>query len=190
VVDQALERGGFDMGLICSIFGHKWDGCVCKRCGENNPAAKHDHAAHSWNGCTCTKCGRFIDMNHLYVNVQDSCETVCSVCGKAGEKQHMQHSWDGDKCTRCGQLRKDFELTIKVAETLEKMGMSFNDYARTGFLDAGNYGISSSIQDIREEYGQEGISLLLEAVDAEVEVYSSFVSFVKKMWPEITGVQV
>jgi len=98
----------------------------------------------------------------------------------------MRHIWDGGKCARCGLIKENYELTLKVSATLDKMGMTFSDYARTGFLDAGRYGVQKEIQAIRDEYGQAGIDQLLETIHAEGDDYKSFISFAKDTWTDIT----
>jgi len=104
----------------------------------------------------------------------------CQRCGKKREKE--QHEWEGDKCARCGTLKKDFELAVRIAATLDKMGMTYNDYVRIGSFGVDGYGADREIQIIREEYGQAGIDQLLEAIHAEGEDYSQFISFVKDKW--------
>ena len=188
------------MGLICSIFGHRWDCYKCRKCGKKREKEQHDWdgclckkcgkiitygGAHVWNGCTCTRCGWNKDADHLYAKVSGACETVCSVCGKTGEKQHMQHDWDGGKCAKCGITKKDFELIVKVAETMEKMGMTYNDCVRFGYSYTDGYGVRGEIQMIGEVYGSEGVERLLEAIRAESEAYGHFMTFVKESWPEL-----
>jgi len=97
----------------------------------------------------------------------------------------MLHSWVDDKCIRCGILKKDFEIAVRVALILDKMGMTYSDYARTGFINREGYGVRHEIQEIQEEYGQEGIDQLLAAIQGENEEYGHFVSFVKDSWPDL-----
>lgn len=72
------------------LFGHRWDGCKCKRCGRTREK-KHD-----WNGCVCRRCGRKRDKDHDW----DGC-----VCRRCGKKQDKEHDWDGCICRRCGQRK-------------------------------------------------------------------------------------
>ena len=74
------------MGLNC-LFGHKWNGCKCSKCGKLRDeqhdwdlckgqckrCIKTQAAQHDWNGCNCSGCG-----------VQ-------------------RHEWVDGKCSRCGK---------------------------------------------------------------------------------------
>ena len=58
------------------LFGHKWNGCKCERCGE---IKEHQHDFQPVeNSCRieCTLCGQFYRENHDFVN------GYCSRCGK------------------------------------------------------------------------------------------------------------
>ena len=57
------------MGLKC-LFGHKWDGCKCERCG------KLRDEQHDWEGCKCKRCGKIRDEQH------DWNGRKCKGCGK------------------------------------------------------------------------------------------------------------
>lgn len=89
------------MKIRC-LFGHDYDGCICRRCGK---------AHHHLNGCTCTKCGATIHTN--------SC--ICSRCGAGshewGEPSPYLYYNDPDpaacggttsgtirRCVRCGEV--------------------------------------------------------------------------------------
>jgi len=79
------------MAMICKVFGHKWNGCTCKRC------SKRRDEQHDWNGCKCILCGKTRDEQH------DWNECACTRCGK--EKEQAQHDWNGCTCARCGKRR-------------------------------------------------------------------------------------
>lgn len=79
------------MKIKCLLLGHKWNGCVCLRCGKN----QHKH--HEWDGC------------------------VCRICGEADRLAPDEaHQWDGCRCKKCGayapDARHDWEL-IKQERT-------------------------------------------------------------------------
>ena len=40
------------MSVICTLFGHKWNGCKCERC------TKIRDEQHNWSQCKCTMCGK------------------------------------------------------------------------------------------------------------------------------------
>ncbi len=58
------------MGIAC-LFGHKWNGCKCERCGETRDEQ------HDWGGCRCIKCGKNRDEQHNWDGLN------CSVCHKS-----------------------------------------------------------------------------------------------------------
>lgn len=89
------DKEGNRMGLACTVIGHKWDGCTCRRCG-----AVRDEA-HDWNSCTCRKCGKVRDAEQYhsywikkevrgapehYRIIGQSC--TCSVCHKIRDTHH------------------------------------------------------------------------------------------------------
>ena len=58
------------MGMSC-LFGHKWNGCKCTRCG------KQRDTGHSFSNCECTICGKANGQGHQW---NKKCK--CAVCGK------------------------------------------------------------------------------------------------------------
>ena len=73
------------MGLMC-IFGHKWNGCKCDRCG------KIRDEQHDWDLCKgkCKRCGKTQAVQHEW----NGCK--CKKCGKE------RHDWKDFKCIICG----------------------------------------------------------------------------------------
>ena len=45
---------------MACLFGHKWDGCKCTKCGKTRDEG------HDWDGCKCTKCGKTRDEGHKW----------------------------------------------------------------------------------------------------------------------------
>ena len=102
-----------NMNIKC-LFGHKWNGCKCSRCGKVRDeqhdwdlckgkckrCSKIQQEQHDWNGCKCTRCGKVRDEQHDW----DLCKGKCKRCSKT---QLEQHVWDGCKCTRCGKVRDE-----------------------------------------------------------------------------------
>jgi len=80
------------MSLKC-LFGHKWDGCICSRCGK---------ISHSLDGCRCTVCKKEIhDFRH-----ENGCspeatfaegEYICSRCGAIFHRKYIR-----TECSYCG----------------------------------------------------------------------------------------
>ena len=53
---------------------------------------------HKWNGCKCEKCGKVRDEGHAFVPVAGTCEEKCEKCGQTREK----HFFEGGFCKICG----------------------------------------------------------------------------------------
>ena len=102
--------------LSCRLFGHRWSGCKCARCGELRDEG------HSWSGCKCSVCGKKRDQDHNWVSASwknflkytseeyamSHCPQVCKVCGKTRMVEHNFAEMDGcfRKCTKCGYETK------------------------------------------------------------------------------------
>mgnify|MGYP001043619964 CR=1 FL=1 len=105
---------------MACIFGHKWDGCKCSRCGKTRDKG-HDFQLekgkcsercsicgkthvleHQWNGCKCVRCGTTRDEGHDFQPIEGKCSERCSICGKT---HPLEHQWVGCKCVRCGTVR-------------------------------------------------------------------------------------
>lgn len=96
----------------CVIGFHKWDGCVCIRCGtsrtEGHDWNKNCEAcskcgymrsdAHKWRGCKCCECGANREESHDW---SKNCER-CATCGFI---RHDTHVWSGCICRQCGITR-------------------------------------------------------------------------------------
>ena len=105
------------MGIICSIAGHKWNGCKCERCGV------YRDWEHEWlpvqGKCTekCRICGRTRTVDHRWETVLDKCEEKCKVCGQV---RKIDHTWNGCRCERCGEIRKEGHKWEAVAGKCEE----------------------------------------------------------------------
>lgn len=115
---------------MACIFGHKWNGCKCTKCGKTRDeghdwnfckgvcriCGKTRTPSHRWNGCICADCGKKQDRGHEW----DGCK--CRLCGKTRDRDHQWvgckckvcgatrdegHRWKGCKCTRCGKIRNE-----------------------------------------------------------------------------------
>ena len=113
---------------MACLFGHKWDGCKCTKCGKTRDEG-HDWdlckgvckicgqtrpPEHEWNGCVCARCGATRDEGHDFVWKPEAgqCKEVCAICGKFGETK--EHDWQPassgtcmEQCSRCGKTRKN-----------------------------------------------------------------------------------
>ena len=100
------------MSLKC-LFGHKWNGCKCSRCGKTRDelhdwdlckgkckcCGKTQAEQHDWDGCKCKRCGKTRDEEHNWHNCK------CTECGKEN------HRWVEGKCSVCNKER---ELSCSV----------------------------------------------------------------------------
>ncbi|MDR2180105.1 MAG: hypothetical protein LBP21_07330 [Synergistaceae bacterium] len=85
VVSAVALKQVSDKGLTC-MFGHKW------------------------NGCTCEKCGTVRDAHHRMVSVPGDCTQQCAICGKIGEtKHHYKRDLETGEyiCVVCGANKHD-----------------------------------------------------------------------------------
>jgi len=60
---------------MACLFGHKWDGCKCTKCG------KYRDEQHQWVGCKCKICGKTEISRHSYVIRPNGDGIVCESCG-------------------------------------------------------------------------------------------------------------
>lgn len=75
---------------MACLFGHKWDGCRCTKCGKTRDED------HQWDLCKgkCKICGKTRQPEHDW----NGC--LCSRCGATRDEGH---DWDGFVCKRCGK---------------------------------------------------------------------------------------
>lgn len=92
------------MGLVCKVVGHKWNGCVCARCGERNPDWRVEH---EWGApkprnrkvhrITCVRCGDWRERPHGF-EMAEGCTVRCAECGYV----LPWHDFADGICVRCG----------------------------------------------------------------------------------------
>ncbi len=73
---------------MACLFGHKWSGCKCMRCGRINDTGHH------WNGCKCTACGKLRNEEHQLA--QEGEFLVCAVCGEKREHRPSGERYAAD----------------------------------------------------------------------------------------------
>ena len=129
------------MGISCQLFGHKWNGCKCEKCG-NTRNEQHNFVLsqgkctekcdicgqdgktnHNWNGCKCTVCGLVRNEQHDYVLAPGTCKEKCNKCGRGG---NTRHTWQNGKCTVCGTKQSiGTETSIKAVKKSNKINERF-----------------------------------------------------------------
>lgn len=101
------------MGMACKIAGHKWDGCICARCGAKRcacaPASDPlKYGGHDWDGCVCRRCGALRRLWDEEGSERDSWHDWDGCrCRKCRETRDEGHVWDGCKCKACGKVRDE-----------------------------------------------------------------------------------
>lgn len=116
------------MKLSC-IFGHKWNGCTCERCGEVRNEG-HEYANYMPNGEKCIghcKCGKQQALEHDWQSQPDSCIHKCARCGKTSEPQHQWQRVDRKcemVCACCGEKKSlDHQWTHISGKCVEVCGV-------------------------------------------------------------------
>ena len=112
------------MSLMCKVLGHRWNGCVCTRCGatreeghlwvEAENRCEHtcsvcgatETVPHDWFYCQCQRCGQQRDEHHQWLK-KTECERVCRLCGKERQQHDWRHVDRGvDRCAACGKTHR------------------------------------------------------------------------------------
>lgn len=107
---------------------------------------------HKWNGCTCERCGQTRNEGHDFMPVEGACRIKCAVCGK---ERSIEHAWQGCTCSRCGQTRAtghDYQVTegspIVRCAKCGGTAIRMSDIARTDMqaiftvLEAGHFNLA------------------------------------------------
>ena len=98
---------------ISCIFGHKWDGCKCERCGQLRDEGhrfEYYYYNYSREKCCgqCERCGKHHELPHDYQPFDRPCHKKCSRCGHIIETEHDFQAVPGkcvERCTVCGKER-------------------------------------------------------------------------------------
>lgn len=100
------------MKARCLLFGHKWDGCRCQKCGTIAPAAQHD-----WDGCVCKRCGAQAaeDSLHDWELIKQESTKSESDEWYGGHFVSMTSVTEVNtyRCRRCGRERQDVHTGIE-----------------------------------------------------------------------------
>ncbi|HNX13836.1 MAG TPA: hypothetical protein PK854_11275 [Oscillospiraceae bacterium] len=91
----------FIQRLICEIFGHKWKGCHCVRCGDWRDE-EHQYQAME-NPCEqrCSRCA-YVKSEHIWEGT--GCVKTCKTCGKTEGQHFWQYKGDRVVCG-CGAAK-------------------------------------------------------------------------------------
>lgn len=93
---------------MACLFGHKWEGCKCSKCGKTRDeqhdwdlcagkckrCGKTQPEQHEWQGCRCIRCGKTRDEGHDWHGCR------CTKCGKES------HHWVDGKCSFCNKEKE------------------------------------------------------------------------------------
>lgn len=88
VIEQKdYDTEGWARARICTLYGHDWDGCKCRMCGQTR------NEQHKRVGCKCARCGYSLPEWHDW----GGCK-----CRRCGAVRNQEHDWsNGVFCTRC-----------------------------------------------------------------------------------------
>ena len=129
---------------MACLFGHKWNGCKCVRCGavrdeqhdwdlckgKCKRCGKTQAERHDWNGCKCESCGAVRDEQHKW----NSCK--CESCGKVRDEQHV---WNIYECSVCGKKSGIDQITDQsaIARVIaEQLAIVAQIYKQTATMDS------------------------------------------------------
>lgn len=98
---------------MACLFGHKWNGCKCDKCG------KVRDEQHDWDLCRgkCNRCGKTRDEQHDW----DGCK--CKRCGTTRNTGHELQTVPGEestkkmKCMKCGLVIERTRYQIVTTNT-------------------------------------------------------------------------
>ena len=95
------------MPILCKLFGHKWEGCVCRRC---------EAARHTWSvDGVCTECETKCQHDWL--------RCKCEICGAIQPVSDPAHAWNDGVCEECGTKCQHDWLTCKceICDTIKPL---------------------------------------------------------------------
>jgi len=84
------------------LFGHKWNGCKCEKCGEMRNEGHNYLAVDGKCIEECSKCYKILEVGHKWILLEKKCIEKCTICGK----ERDSHQWDSGKCERCKKTRR------------------------------------------------------------------------------------
>ncbi|MBQ6326537.1 MAG: HEAT repeat domain-containing protein [Clostridia bacterium] len=96
------------MKLSC-IFGHKWNGCRCARCGEIRDTGHDFEYKFKAKNClgTCRICQKTVELPHDFKPVPGKCYMECARCHGQTQPNHQYQSEPGSckrLCSVCGKV--------------------------------------------------------------------------------------
>ena len=78
---------------------------------------------HKWNGCKCEKCGKIRDEEHSFAPVDNKCIERCIRCGA---EKYIKHVLMNNVCQRCG-TKKD-TLLQELKEEMHLCASKYSHY--------------------------------------------------------------
>jgi len=136
---------------MACLFGHKWNGCKCEKCGKTRDDGHSFLQAEEKCVEICSICGAEREGTHKYALVQGKDEECCSVCGIT----HMlPHRISGGACELCG--KGDDELSECLIGEINELLSSKQD-------------LVTGIQDLAHKY--KGLKNLKDLLTPACKVY-------------------
>ena len=112
---------------MACLFGHKWNGCKCDKCGKirneqhimdlctgncKRCRTKIQNEQHDWNGCKCKKCYRTRDEQHDWQG------SVCALCGKQITNEEVENLTDQKQLIEIANSSNDLFVRISAVGRL------------------------------------------------------------------------
>ena len=86
------------MGIVCLFLGHRWEGCLCRRCGQRKGTGD---PAHAWDWIATEKKFCSLEGNRGSGQYQDPCYGAdCQFCEANGREQVYI-------CKNCGMEKRE-----------------------------------------------------------------------------------
>ncbi|NLI21714.1 MAG: hypothetical protein GX418_09225 [Clostridiales bacterium] len=96
---------------MACLFGHKWSGCKCVKCGQTRDAE------HNWATVTgkceqrCTVCEKTRELPHQYTAVPKQDAERCAVCGA---ERIVPHRLENGVCVHCGATQAALAESLRA----------------------------------------------------------------------------
>ena len=91
---------------MACVFGHKWNGCKCEKCG------KVRDTGHSWDGCVCKTCGKQTEF--VTIDCLDSDEIGLFVGIVGGYTERSLNSMTQQQASEAKELFGRLEAAARV----------------------------------------------------------------------------
>ena len=119
---------------------------------------------HKWNGCKCTKCGKTRDSDHSFIKIPNECKSKCSICGGVKNDEHLFITGNDDElvCSNCGT--KILDLSMYSSSQIDQLIEAIRNALYATDKNAQAYGISLVNEDNHQFLSQ----FLVDLIDNQI----------------------